>query len=149
MSSTCYFDDFPDCCGIYVITELWGNMLDTDKGGSKNPYEYTPKYKKVLKENLEMMTQDSPGLTLIALNNRQKEHLHTTLLAFGFVPLVEDFYNSNHQSKLTLYGFLSHPTKIDMKLKGNERFKAQLEAKDNPFVLKRVNKKAVKFKKGE
>jgi len=92
-----YIDDFPGCCGIYVIYEF------RNQGIRKiNISSVENKVRQLLKKNV--------GLYLISLNHIQKPTYAEMMKRLNFQEIVSDFYSPQHGNTITLYGHVVHGT---------------------------------------
>lgn len=101
-------EEFPNCCGISVITGLHGSAEEIWDDELNNGYgTYRPRTKaddvQQLQESLLECKDSSEGL-VVAVTNRERGQLRTAKLLkkFGFKALRK-FYNPRHRSTLTMW----------------------------------------------
>lgn len=89
---------FQHCCGINIFYGLSSNYTNTTT-------------KPLTKQDIEALKKLGNGISLIALTHIQWQApgLLQSLADIGFIPIVEDFYNSNSGHKITLFTKIHHP----------------------------------------
>jgi hypothetical protein len=100
---------FPSCCGADVIDLLSG--LNSHYQKEERGYEYyrTPEE---FRKALDQYVYKHMGITLLITTTEKDKIMKEPLIDFGFIPIIQRFFNDVHNSKLTLWAYIGQPEKL-------------------------------------
>lgn len=132
--SRLYYDEFPGCCGVYILSDFAGikSAIDEDIRRALNPSQ----------DDIE---DYGPPVNILAILRvgQQVKSFEPLLMKYGFRILHEGMFNWKHSSSIKLYIWEPEPEKAP----GNPSFKKRKYSVNNDGYVSEIVKAPTKKKK--